>query len=68
MLIGRIHSNEVRTLPDGERMPEGWDFSNEIKRVISPIGPVEEIEAEDMDALLSNVPEGRVLLSVRSGK
>jgi len=65
MLIGRVRSHETRTLDEGEKPPAGWEFWNETKRIIRPTGPVEEIEADDMDVLLAKVPDGWQLLSVQ---
>lgn len=66
MLIGHTRSTETRVLDEGEQMPDGWDFWDDKKRVIYPAELVEEIEAEDMDALLAKVPTGRILLNVRA--
>ena len=66
MLIGHTRSTETRTLAESERMPDGWEFWDDKKRVIYPAGLVEEIEADDMDALLAKVPANRILLNVRA--
>ena len=66
MLIGHIRSTETRTLAEGERMPDGWEFWDDKRRVIYPAGLVETVEADDMDALLAKVPTGRILLNVRA--
>ncbi|MGN7977455.1 hypothetical protein ACTJJ4_07760 [Microbacterium sp. 22195] len=66
MLIGHIRPNDTRTLNEGEQLPAGWEYSDEKKRLAFPTGPVEEIEADDMDALRAKVPSDRILLSVRA--